>query len=189
MKEDQIVHHFIFQTKFGYSAIFYKKSPFLLTRIVLPKTNKKKLSAFSDKNKQQDYNPHKKAIIISKSIIDYFNRTSVHMLTPSWEWLDAGGLTELQKLVYSATAKIPYGKLSSYKEIAEVINRPNAYRFVGTTLAKNPFPILIPCHRVIRSNNTIGQFAGGKNLKIKMIELERNTVKKFHFKPLSSNQL
>lgn len=110
------------------------------------------------------------------------------MLRPSWEWLDAGGLTELQKLVYSATAKIPYGKLSSYKEIAEVINRPNAYRFVGTTLAKNPFPILIPCHRVIRSNNTIGRFAGGKNLKIKMIELEKEIVAKFNFKPLSSNQ-
>lgn len=171
MREDQIIHHFIFQTKFGYSAIFYKKSPFLLTRIVLPKTN--------NKNKQQNYKPHQKAIIISKLIIDYFNGTPVHMLRLSWEWLDAGRLTTLQKSVYSATAKIPYGKLSSYKEIAEAINRPNAYRFVGTTLAKNPFPILIPCHRVIRSNNTIGLFAGGKNLKIKMIELERSTVKKF----------
>lgn len=169
MKEDQIIHHFIFQTKFGYSAIFYKKSPFLLTRIVLPKTN--------NKNKQQNYKPHQKAIIISKLIIDYFNGTPVHMIRPSWEWLDAGGLTGLQKSVYSATAKIPYGKLSSYKEIAEAINRPNAYRFVGTTLAKNPFPILIPCHRVIRSNNTIGLFAGGKNLKIKMIELESAQIK------------
>jgi methylated-DNA-[protein]-cysteine S-methyltransferase len=181
MKENKIIHHFIFQTKFGYSAISYKKSPFLLTRIVLPKTN--------NKYRQQNYRPHKKAIIISKSIIDYFNGTSVHMLIPSWEWLDAGGLTELQKSVYSATAKIPYGKLSSYKKIAEVIKRPNACRFVGTTLAKNPFPILIPCHRVIRSNNTIGRFAGGKNLKIKMIELERNTVKKFKFKPLPINNL
>ena len=181
MKEDQIIHHFIFQTKFGYSAIFYKKSPFLLTRIVLPKTN--------NKNKRQDYKPHQKAIIISKLIIDYFNGTPVHMLRPSWEWLDAGGLTELQKSVYSATAKIPYGKLSSYKEIAEVINRPNAYRFAGTTLAKNPFPVLIPCHRVIRSDNTIGQFAGGKNLKIKMIELEKNTVQNFisnHYRSISN---
>jgi len=170
MKEDKIIHHYIFQTKFGYSAIFYKKSPFLLTRIVLPEIN--------NKNRQQNYKPHKKAIIISKSIIDYFNGMPVHMLKPSWEWLDAGGLTELQKSVYSATAKIPYGRLSSYKEIAEVIKRPNAYRFVGNTLAKNPFPILIPCHRVIRSDNTIGRFSGGKNLKIKMIELERDTVKK-----------
>ena len=175
MKEDQIIHRFIFQTKFGYSAIAYKKSPFLLTRIILPKTN----NAFPDKNKQQDYNPHKKAIIISKSIIDYFNGTLVHMLRPSWEWLDTSGLTELQKSVYSATAKIPYGKLSSYKKIAEVINRPNAYRFTGTTLAKNPFPVLIPCHRVIRSNNTIGRFAGGKNLKIKRIELEKEIVSKY----------
>ncbi len=171
MKEDQIIHHFIFQTKFGYSAIFYKKSPFLLTRIVLPKTN--------NKNKRQDYKPHQKAIIISKLIIDYFNGTPVHMLRPSWEWLDTSGLTELQKSVYSATAKIPYGKLSSYKEIAEVINRPNAYRFVGTTLARNPFPILIPCNRVIRRTYKLGRFSGGKNLKIKMIELEKNTVKKF----------
>ena len=181
MKENQIIHHFIFQTKFGYSAISYKKSPFLLTRIILPKKN--------NKNKRQNYKPHQTAIIISKTIIDYFNGTLVHLLMPSWEWLDTSGLTELQKSVYSATAKIPYGKLSSYKKIAEVINRPNAYRFVGTTLAKNPFPILIPCHRVIRSNNTIGQFDGGKNLKIKMIELERNTIKEFPFKPLSSNHL
>ncbi len=163
MKKDKIIHHYIFQTNFGYSAIFYKKSPFLLTRIILPK-----------KNKRQNYKPHKKAIIISKLIIDYFNGMPVHMLKPSWEWLDAGRLTELQKAVYSATAKIPYGKLSSYKKIAEAINRPNAYRFVGTTLAKNPFPILIPCHRAIRSNNTIGRFSGGKNLKIKMIKLERS---------------
>ena len=181
MKEDKIIHHYIFQTNFGYSAIFYKKSPFLATRIVLPKIN--------DENRQQNYKPDKKAIIISKSIIDYFNGIPVHMLKPSWEWLDAGGLTELQKFVYSAAAKIPYGKLSSYKEIAEMIKRPNAYRFVGTSLAKNPFPILIPCHRVIRSNNTIGRFAGGKNLKIKMIKLERNTVKKFNFKPLPINHI
>ena len=98
------------------------------------------------------------------------------MLRPSWKWLDTSGLTELQKSVYFATAKIPFGKLSSYKKIAEIINRPNAYRFVGTTLAKNPFPVLIPCHRVIRSNNTIGQFAGGKKLKIKMIELEKGDL-------------
>jgi len=181
MKDDKIIHHYIFQTAFGYSAIFYKKSPFLLTRIILPETN--------HKNKRQNYKPHKKAIIISKAIIDYFNGTPVHMLKPSWEWLDAGGLTELQKSVYSATAKIPYGTLSSYKKIAEVINTPNAYRFVGTTLAKNPFPVLIPCHRVIRSDNTIGRFAGGTNLKIKMIKLERNTVKKFNFKPLPINHL
>jgi len=181
MKEDKIIHHYIFQTNFGYSAIFYKKSPFLVTRIVLPERN--------NKNRQQNYRPHQKAIIISKSIIDYFNGKPVHMLKPSWEWLDAGGLTELQKAVYSVTAKISYGKLSSYKKIAEAINRPTAYRFVGNTLARNPFPILIPCHRVIRSNNTIGRFAGGKNLKIKMIELERNTVKKFNFKPLLNNHL
>ena len=49
---------------------------------------------------------------------------------------------------------------------------PRAYRFVVTTLANNPFPILIPCHRVIRSDSSFGQFGGGTDLKRKMIELE-----------------
>ena len=147
---------------------------------MLPKKNNKRPFQTINKDKLHEFRPDQKAIIISKSIIDYFNGVPVHMPKSYWEWLDTDGLTELQKSVYSTTLKIPYGELSSYKKIAEVINRPNAYRFVGTTLAKNPFPIIIPCHRVIRSNNAIGQFAGGKNLKIKMIELEKKIVTKFN---------
>jgi methylated-DNA-[protein]-cysteine S-methyltransferase len=82
------------------------------------------------------------------------------------------GITELQKAVLVATATIPYGELKTYKQIAEAIKNPRAYRFVGTALAKNPFPILIPCHRVIRSDLTFGQFGGGAELKRKLIDLE-----------------
>ena len=82
------------------------------------------------------------------------------------------GFTVLQKAVYRQTAKISYGFLSTYKKIAEGIGRPGAYRFVGTTLAKNPFPILIPCHRVIRSDNKIGGFGGGSTLKQRLIQHE-----------------
>ncbi|MBW1836306.1 MAG: MGMT family protein [Deltaproteobacteria bacterium] len=81
------------------------------------------------------------------------------------------GLTNLQQSVLVATTKIPYGDLRSYQAIAVTIGRPRAYRSVGSALAKNPFPILIPCHRVIRSDNSIGQFGGGA-LKRKLIELE-----------------
>ncbi len=52
------------------------------------------------------------------------------------------------------------------------IDHPGAYRFVGTALSKNPFPIIVPCHRVIRSDGGYGQFGGGTDLKKKLIELE-----------------
>ena len=64
------------------------------------------------------------------------------------------------------------GELKSYKEIAQTVYRPRAYRFVGAALANNPFPILIPCHRVIRSDGSFGRFGGGTDLKRKFIELE-----------------
>ena len=88
------------------------------------------------------------------------------------------GLTLLQKLVLRATTDIPYGSVRSYKQIAEAIHRPRAYRFVGSTLAKNPFPILIQCHRVIRSDSSLGQFGGGTDLKRKLIEIERKFATK-----------
>jgi len=62
--------------------------------------------------------------------------------------------------------------LRSYRDIAVAVGRPRAYRFVGTTLANNPFPILIPCHRVIRSDGSFGLFGGGSDMKRKLIELE-----------------
>ncbi len=89
-----------------------------------------------------------------------------------WEWLDFGSATVLQKAVYHATFQIPYGQTRSYRQIAETAGRPGASRFVGNTMAKNPFPVLIPCHRVIRSNGSLGQFGGGVDLKRKMLEIE-----------------
>ena len=91
---------------------------------------------------------------------------------PMWAWLDFGSATWLQKAVYHATFRIPYGQTRSYRQIAEAVGRPGASRFVGNTMAKNPFPVLIPCHRVIRSNGSLGQFGGGVDLKRKMLEIE-----------------
>ncbi|MEA3438105.1 MAG: MGMT family protein [Thermodesulfobacteriota bacterium] len=93
-------------------------------------------------------------------------------IKPPWEWMDMSGLTKLQQLVLRATADIPSGSVRFYKQIAEAINRPLSYRFVGSTLAKNPFPILIPCHRVIRSDSSLGRFGGGTDLKKELIEME-----------------
>jgi methylated-DNA-[protein]-cysteine S-methyltransferase len=68
-------------------------------------------------------------------------------------------------------AKIPYGTVKTYKEIAKSINS-RAYRAVGTAIGKNPFPIVIPCHRVIRSDGKIGGFRGGTQMKVEILKKE-----------------
>jgi methylated-DNA-[protein]-cysteine S-methyltransferase len=112
---------------------------------------------------------HEKAIFIKESIIDYFRGKKINV---SMALLDMKNLTGLEQSVLYATNRIPYGKLKSYKEIAEEIQHSRASRFVGNALAKNPFPVLIPCHRVVRSDGSYGKFGGGPDLKRKMIELE-----------------
>mgnify|MGYP001573288191 CR=1 FL=1 len=68
------------------------------------------------------------------------------------------GLTDLYKKIYMETSKINYGKTSSYLEIAQKIKNKNYARIVGTALGKNPLPLIIPCHRVIKKNGGIGGF-------------------------------
>ncbi|MBE4704269.1 methylated-DNA--[protein]-cysteine S-methyltransferase [Spiroplasma platyhelix] len=82
--------------------------------------------------------------------------------------------TEFQELVWNEVAKIPYGEAISYQEIAKRINRPNALRAVGTAVGKNPIPIIIPCHRVVRAGKSkIIRFGWGKERKIFLQNLEQ----------------
>ncbi|WP_048191439.1 methylated-DNA--[protein]-cysteine S-methyltransferase [Methanobacterium sp. SMA-27] len=67
--------------------------------------------------------------------------------------------------------KYPCGSVRTYKEIAKLLNS-HAYRAVGTAIGKNPFPILIPCHRVIRSDGKIGDFRGGTPMKVEILKNE-----------------
>jgi len=169
-KSQVVFNHITFPTPFGKGAIIYRSSPFLISRIILPQPTGKVLAEAIRNNRGGKHRVHQKAITIRKSIIDYFNGAP---LVFDMKLIDIGNdLTKLQKAVLTATIGIEYGKLSTYKNIAVAIGKPRAYRFVGTTLAKNRFPILIPCHRVVRSDFSIRQFAGGSDLKKKMIKLE-----------------
>lgn len=85
--------------------------------------------------------------------------------------LDIQG-TEFQKRVWQRLQKIPYGKTKSYKDIATELDDPKACRAVGTANGKNPVPIIIPCHRVISSDGSMGGFAWGLELKSKLLDIE-----------------
>lgn len=82
--------------------------------------------------------------------------------------------TPFQLAVWKELQNIPYGKTISYKEIAQKINKPKAYRAVGMANNKNPLPIIIPCHRVIGSNGKLIGYAGGLKLKNYLLELEKS---------------
>lgn len=81
-------------------------------------------------------------------------------------------ITEFEKKVYSAVSKIPKGEVRSYKWVAVRIGNPRASRAVGNALNRNPYIGRVPCHRVIRSDGSIGGFARGTEQKRKLLKRE-----------------
>lgn len=83
-------------------------------------------------------------------------------------------LTPFQWKVLNAVMTIPLGETRTYAWVAKAIGKPGAVRAVGTALRKNPFPLIIPCHRVVKSNGQLGKYAGNDDgRKKKLIEMER----------------
>ncbi len=87
--------------------------------------------------------------------------------------LDIAG-TEFQKRVWHELSKIPYGKTFSYSDIAKKIKNDKAVRAVGTANGRNPISLIVPCHRVIAADGTLGGYAGGLEIKEKLLRLEQN---------------
>ena len=82
--------------------------------------------------------------------------------------------TPFQKKVWSELARIPCGQTRSYKEIAEAVGHPKAFRAVGNTNGKNCLPLILPCHRVIESNGGLGGFGHGIKAKKQLLEFEKS---------------
>ena len=82
-------------------------------------------------------------------------------------------LTSFQKKVYTVVKKIPEGEKRSYAWVAREIKSPKAVRAVGRALKENPFPLIIPCHRIIHSDESSGDYAFGKDLKKRLLKLEK----------------
>ena len=93
------------------------------------------------------------------------------------EGIDLTGTTEFQRQVYQATCQIPYGETKSYGELAESIGKLGAARAVGQALGANPVPILIPCHRVVAADGSLGGFSGGIKTKEKLLAMEKGAKK------------
>ncbi len=82
-------------------------------------------------------------------------------------------MTDFEKKVLKEVLRIPLGEVRSYKWIAKKVGYPKAYRAVANVLKKNPYPLVVPCHRVIKSNGKLGGYSLGDNLKKELINLEK----------------
>ena len=158
---------FCYDTKIGKVAI--REDGNSITHIYLRETN---VDLVIEKNKLtvQESDLIKKAYIQLKEYIDGQRK---QFDLP----LNLKG-TAFQKKVWGELAKIPYGETRSYKDIAIAIGNEKACRAVGMANNKNPIPIVVPCHRVVGSNKKLVGYAGGLDLKEKLLNIEGIFIEK-----------
>ncbi len=84
----------------------------------------------------------------------------------------------LDQRVYKKLLEVPKGQVTTYSELAKAIGLKNGQRAIGRIMNKNPFPVIIPCHRVILSDGNIGGYAWGENVKRSMLSAEGIKIKK-----------
>ncbi len=107
---------------------------------------------------------------------------STELMVPDWERLPGG----FRGAVLRACFQIPSGKTVSYAELAVAAGSPGAARAVGSAMAHNPLPIIIPCHRVVRADGNVGEYSlGGSLVKARMLAAEGVVVKEGRVRVLS----
>ncbi|BAZ42410.1 methylated-DNA--protein-cysteine methyltransferase [Calothrix sp. NIES-4101] len=106
-----------------------------------------------------------------QTILNFIGGIEPHLDLP----LDIRG-TAFQMQVWQALQKIPYGETRTYAEIAQEIGKPKAVRAVGSACGANPVALVVPCHRVLRSDGKLGGYEWGLTRKKKLLEIEKNNA-------------
>lgn len=164
---DETAFFFHYDSPVGRISIFYQENPCMLARIWLPSRPMRRDGPDASKKKR----PPERAF--AESIEGFFDEYFAgRPASVPWAFLRFEGFSLLERRVWEKTAGIPFGATASYGCIAKSIGRPHAARFVGNTLGKNPFPVMIPCHRVIRKNGAVGGFGSGIGMKRRLLAFE-----------------
>ena len=87
-------------------------------------------------------------------------------------FLDAHGFTAFERDVLRALSRVPYGRAVSYGDLAAAAGRPHAYRAAGSVMARNPLPVILPCHRVVHSDGSLGRYGDDPSWKPRLLRLE-----------------
>ncbi len=111
---------------------------------------------------------------LAARLVRYFEGERVTLSAP----VEFPPVSQFRRRVWELTAQIPYGKVTTYGELARLVGSPGAARAVGGALADNPVPLVVPCHRVVAANGGLGGFSaeGGLQLKRRLLALEGVTL-------------
>jgi len=162
--------HTVFPTVFGWVGLTGTERA--VQRVLLPEPNRTRLvKQLGHRLTEPDDLPELMREVVEK-IRRYFEGVRVSFDEPA----DLSSLPRFQRLVLTECRAIGYGETCSYGELAGRCGHPRAARAVGAAMARNPVPILIPCHRIIRSDGSLGGFGGGLPLKRRMLQLEGNAM-------------
>ena len=168
--------HTLEKTPINDITIIWKDEPnFLIEEILLSLPDKSSKERAKEKYERDGELPIKKSKKLKKverEMNKYFKGKNYNF---SLEYLNMDKLKEFDRAVLTVEFYTEKGTVNTYKELASIVNNPNASRAVGNALKKNPFPIIIPCHRTIRSDGKLGGYAGLKDghiYKRILLELE-----------------
>ena len=170
MKQKQRANYDIFNTRWGWFGVLAYDGQLVRTRLADTEKEavKNRLLQGIDGAER-----NKNAFLILKMrILDYYNGRPVDFDDVK---VRLAALTPFQRDALTALRAVRYGQTITYIQLARMAGRPKAARAVGSVMAVNPLPLIIPCHRVIKSDGAIGHFSafGGTNTKKRMLELEK----------------
>jgi len=162
--------YFVFKTPYGWVGIL--GSPAGLHGTTLPQSSEKAAVASLG-------NGISKVTLSTRLFTDLVKRFQAYFSGKKADFqdtLDYSGFTAFQRRVWEVTRRIPYGQTRSYGWVAQQMGKPNAARAVGQALGRNPFPIIVPCHRVLAGDGGLGGFSGGLETKKTLLKLEKTAI-------------
>jgi methylated-DNA-[protein]-cysteine S-methyltransferase len=166
------LNYLIFNTGLGWVGVIGSEDG--LKRLTLPQASPEHVWRVFDESSSKW-----RDTVVSEAQADYFgdlpDRIRDYLDGKSVSFadkLDLGQATSFQRQVWKTTQSIPYGQTRSYAWIASRVGMPRASRAVGQAMARNPLPIVIPCHRVVGSDGSLVGFGGGTHLKQRLLRIE-----------------
>lgn len=171
-----ILKYVVINTLIGEITIVWDDSENLIKQIILPNvvTRRSSTSNIDYTGVILEKHPNRMIIDLCSDIKD---RILGHEVDFDISLLDLSVLTDFQKKVLLKQVEIPYGHVTTYKKLAEMIGKPRSFRPVANVLSNNPFPLFIPCHRTVRADWTVGGYAGTKDGIFKEFILEKEGIK------------
>lgn len=156
----------VFATQWGWCAVAATGTA--VTQVILPQPNREAVVG----RREDQPAAGQMAQAAAEQLAEYFQQRRREFTVP----VDISTLPPFTRQVLSACATIPWGDTRAYGQLAAQVGCPRGARAVGQALGRNPVPILIPCHRVISSDGSLGGFGAGMEMKRRLLELEGVTL-------------